>query len=131
MIRHPEKKGAYGYEKNKGRTVVLHDSAGTRIACAVLNGIGCSKQHVGCMRTYPGYEPAENAAGVSGSVAIKTVGDGSLTLEWNLHNLESRVSGGIHVHTGKSCANAEDVGGHLFTSKPDPWIPTKYKSDNK
>merc|ERR1719343_608867 len=36
---------------------------------------------------------------------------------------------GIHIHTGTSCASADDVGGHYYNNaslSEDPWLPVVY-----
>jgi hypothetical protein len=37
--------------------------------------------------------------------------------------------GGLHIHTGTSCATADKVGGHYWNTNtlvPDPWTPMKH-----
>merc|ERR1712085_170741 len=33
---------------------------------------------------------------------------------------------GIHVHSGKTCEEHDQVGGHYFSGTSDPWLPVTY-----
>lgn len=84
-----------------GRAVVLHDTDGTRIACALLKDI---MGHV--MIT----QDAANTIGVTGALMNGPLGGGT---------------GGAHVHEGTSCDVADDVGGHYYEGMAtDPWDTT-------
>lgn len=71
---------------------------------------------------YPGYTgPAPN-----GSVVVFAAQGGygsSITVVVYLEGLEPSATGGVHIHSGTSCANAGAVGGHYWTptTNPDPW----------
>ena len=44
-------------------------------------------------------------------------------------NLEVSTSGGLHIHSGFTCDDADGVGGHYYTGlSSDPWTTT-YDSD--
>merc|ERR1711871_26158 len=54
----------------------------------------------------------------------------SLTMTGTISGLEANVTGGIHIHEGTSCDNADDVGGHWWSDDlEDPWTTTTYTSD--
>merc|ERR1719356_1916513 len=73
--------------------------------------------------TYPG------TAVVMGTSSVTvTATDTSLTLAYDLNSLDTAVAdytGGIHIHSGYSCATADEVGGHWWdASVADPWFTT-------
>jgi len=125
-----------------GRVMVVHQlGSGARIACGVIGrntGTG-SKLAVMKFNKYPGYDgPLE----VSGPIEVKTSSGtettASQTLSWSLEGLDTACGAGaaegiangcgIHVHSGTSCENAADVGGHFFSAalEADPWKPVVY-----
>lgn len=55
------------------------------------------------------------------------VGSG-VFLSAELSGLEPSTAGGLHVHSGTSCATHEDVGGHYFSSSTDPWTAVVWES---
>lgn len=75
------------------------------------------------MGSYPG-----TTSTLGGVLTVRDNG-GSLTISGTLTGLEPSVTGGWHVHTGKTCSNASEVYGHYYTTAPDPWTPVKYTSD--
>ena len=53
-----------------------------------------------------------------------------IALGGTVAGLEASATGGIHVHTGVSCASADVVGGHYFDGMDaDPWLTTTYASN--
>ena len=56
-----------------------------------------------------------------------------ITVSYRLAGLAPNSMGGLHIHTGTSCADAATVGGHFWTpmSSPDPWLglPAMWQSD--
>jgi len=56
------------------------------------------------------------------------VGSG-VYLSAELSGLEPFTAGGLHVHSGMSCATHGAVGGHYFSSSTDPWTAVKWESD--
>merc|ERR1719517_208724 len=105
-----------------GHTLVVHAADGSRIGCGVLtSGIEAST----AIATYPGYT---GAAGVGTSTVTGKADHNSLTLEYDLNGLDTAVAdytGGIHIHSGYSCATAGEVGGHWWdASVADPWFTT-------
>merc|ERR1711994_1177516 len=97
---------------------------------------------MGQFNRYPGYDgPLQ----VSGPIEITTVSgtetSASQTLSWSLEGLDTACQAGaaegisngcgIHVHSGTSCEDAADVGGHFFSAalEADPWKPVVYVAD--
>jgi len=89
---------------------------------------------------YPGYS---GNFSVEGTMTIDGILDANSTagqiLKWSLTGLDtacvanapSNVKNGcgIHIHTGTSCASADDVGGHYYNNaslSEDPWLPVVY-----
>eukprot|EP00943_MAST-04B_sp_MAST-4B-sp1_P001695 g1695.t1 len=112
----------------EGRVFVVHNNAGDRVACGVLEkkspaqytdtkGIGTNK--------------------VSSKVTIFTTSDtiygaGTATgLEANLNDATNCTAGngcGVHVHSGTGCTNKEAQGVHYYTVTNDPWVSVRYKT---
>lgn len=47
------------------------------------------------------------------------------TLQMRVENLGASIVGGVHIHTGRSCASTTSQGGHYFNpTTGDPWFPT-------
>lgn len=71
-----------------------------------------------------------------------TAGTAKQTLTWSLSGLDTTcgpnaaggVSNGcgIHIHSGTSCASADEVGGHYYSAAlvTDPWKPIVYVTRN-
>ena len=79
------------------------------------------------LSAYPGYG---GNLSVTGTLRVSTSGAG-IALEGALGGLEAAVTGGIHVHSGFTCAEADAVGGHYYDGLlEDPWgANTTYASD--
>ncbi|KAH8050002.1 hypothetical protein JL720_15471 [Aureococcus anophagefferens] len=83
-------------------------------------------RQVASIGAYPGY--AGDLA-VSGVVVVSET-DGGIEMTGTLTGLEASVTGGYHIHSGTTCASADDVGGHYFEGMADdPWT-TNYESDS-
>ena len=81
---------------------------------------------VASLARYPGYA---GALAVIGTVTLGDAGSG-IVLGGTVAGLEASATGGIHVHTGVSCASADVVGGHYFDGMDaDPWLTTTYASN--
>ena len=105
------------------RTVVVHatDTA-ARIGCGV---IGTASTGFASLGDYPGYAGEYN---ISGSVGVIDSASG-ITFLATLSGLEPSSSGGIHIHSGFTCDDADYVGAHFFEGlDADPWTTT-YTSD--
>ena len=71
--------------------------------------------------TYPGYE---GDLEVKGTLEVGTTADG-VALVGTLAGLEASATGGIHIHSGFTCDDADSVGGHYFDGMDsDPWTTT-------
>lgn len=93
--------------------VVVHDAASDRIACGVL------MMNVDTYAAYPDYG---GGLAVSGSSDVWE--DETLHVEYDLRRMETDTTGGVHIHTGVSCADAAEVGGHYWDAAAitaDPW----------
>merc|ERR1719323_2304254 len=86
----------------------------------------------GCIGGYPGYT---GDLELGGKVKLSgAMGDNPyIELSWMLRGMEVDAEGGIHIHTGMSCEDAGEVGGHLFDAdvdEEDPWNPSMWTSDD-
>jgi len=124
-----------------GHAVIVHDITGARIACGIL----ISEEELDAVSpavTVPSFMPYPDYTGpltVTGSMSIYTIDDVQY-MSWNLkggdHNCgitnlpNGPVSNdcGIHIHTGTTCDNASEVGGHYYSSPTDPWKMVHYNS---
>jgi len=84
---------------------------------------------------YPGY--AGDLA-VEGVMSIISTND-TQTLSWMLSGVDPRCNEtctatnccGVHIHVGKTCSTAADIGGHYWTTGgTDPWLTVMYNSTN-
>eukprot|EP00039_Didymoeca_costata_P024566 m.10674 g.10674 ORF g.10674 m.10674 type:complete len:1156 (+) comp4303_c1_seq1:107-3574(+) len=74
---------------------------------------------------YPGYHGERK---VSGMVEIMHgASDGHISVDYEIFGLTPESSGGIHVHTGKSCRAADLVEGHFYKTAIDPWNDKIYE----
>ena len=116
-----------------GRTIVVHDAAGARVACGVLepaNGLSLA------LRRYPGYRGSTRVHGLLlvGEAATPTPsGEPSVVLSGLLAGLPPSSVGGYHVHSGFTCDAQDGVFGHYGDLRSvggiDPWASTKYTTD--
>ena len=61
---------------------------------------------------------------MTGSVVVSET-DGGIEMWGALAGLEASVAGGFHIHSGTTCASADDVGGHYYEGMAtDPWDTT-------
>ncbi|KAH8043941.1 hypothetical protein JL721_12999 [Aureococcus anophagefferens] len=92
----------------------------------VLVAAAAADRQVASIGAYPGYT---GDIAVSGVVVISET-DGGIEMTGTLTGLEASVTGGYHIHSGTTCASADDVGGHYFEGMADdPWT-TNYESDS-
>jgi|GEM_PF-621727 len=117
-----------------GRVIVVH-SLSEKIACGKLVEVSPREYLTGEISPYPGLSEATPAEGTfqkyfdytgdivaTGVVTLST----SNVLQWNLAGLEPSITGGIHIHTGKTCA--QTAGDHYFLATVDPWLDINYIS---
>lgn len=132
----------YDYTMTKGRVVVLHDKAGTKILCAPIptQAAENSKMTVSipAIAKYPAYT-GPYAVGVS-ALALEFNGVGT-KIVYNLTGVPCECSQmgtapnscGLHIHEGLSCLDAALVGGHWYNKTMianDPWLTTTFTSRN-
>ena len=82
------------------------------------------------LQRYPGYTGVLQDS-VSGVVTVGQLDTETTVLQYELFGLETGAGkqGGLHIHTGTSCATADKVGGHYWNTNtlvPDPWTPMKH-----
>ena len=99
-----------------GRTIVVHNSHGSRVGCGVIEPLfGGATATVG---RYPG-----GGGSVQGFVAVGGATVGGLRIKGSLSGLPKDDAGQFHVHTGSTCDDADGVYGHYYPGLPsDPWI---------
>jgi len=136
--------------QNKGKSLVLHDSNGTRIACGILaEDMQTASTTTGVVGAFSKYSEYNGSLAVSGNVKLmqtanaRSDGDATpaLFMEYSLENVDTqclttaiRAAGnacGIHVHVG-SCTSDEEVAGHYWDEQKvteDPWEQVVYFSD--
>jgi len=93
------------YTNALGRVVVVHNAAGGRVGC----GCCVADDSPITIDAYPGTNQT-----VTGTVTVVDNNDGTITLSAELSGLDNNATGGLHIHTGTSCAVADNVGGHLY-----------------
>ena len=108
------------------------DSAGTIIRQNIVvwrKGASATATFTGAGTMYPDYAGSMAVTGT----ATATFADASayaMAFSVDLAGLEADATGGVHIHSGTSCDDAADVGGHYWTpdTDADPWT-TKWVSD--
>jgi hypothetical protein len=120
-----------------GRTVVIHDSKGKRVACGNLQTMKPKVLVASKWVQYPGSSWEET---VTGNVLFTERSDsaGTVGVSWKLQGIDKRCPDakgkggvcGIHIHSGTSCADKDKVGGHHYNAKllKDPWNQIQYGS---
>ena len=115
----------WGFSDGANRPVYLYDSNNVVISCTMTGSALASFQGA-----YPGYTGDLNASGYvlvgqnPGSCDTASIVH---TIFYSLRGLEASGSGGgLHIHSGTSCATAGEVGGHYWTpsTDTDPWTTT-------
>lgn len=67
---------------------------------------------------YPGYTGDISPSGTVLATFLK----GEILFAYDLQGLEPNcVDCGIHIHEGKTCDDADEVGGHYYSVGADPW----------
>jgi hypothetical protein len=122
----------------QGRAMVVHDHTGGRVGCGLIEaGMLDAAWKKISFQPYPGY-----------TGDLKVQGEAFV---WSLHEtawMQFGIAGvedeckqtpegvanacGIHIHEGKTCDDAAQVGGHFFDSSiaNDPWAPQVYTTWN-
>jgi len=120
-----------------GRALVVHDSTGARVACGVIPQKLQVHHSAGIQfSTYPGYAGDLQVSGDASAVALGS----TAFVNFRLKGVESTCSTtpegvsnacGIHIHEGKTCDDADAVGGHFYDKDSidaDPWAPQVYQA---
>jgi len=108
-----------------GRAFVVHNSAGARVGCGIIQD---TTAEYAAIAAYPG---TAGTSTVSGTMIIEDESSGGvsgISLTGTLIGLEQSTDGGIHIHTGTTCSEASAVGGHFYTGSSDPWTGTLWTS---
>merc|ERR1712048_793249 len=123
-------------EDISGRAIVVHDSTGGRVACALVpKHLEVRDWYPGvALGPYPGYTgPLKVTGNVNGYLSRR----GNAYLTFELAGLEDACKKtpegvanacGIHIHEGKTCDDASAVGGHYYATDSDPWGVLGYNS---
>ena len=107
-----------------GRAIVVHNAAGDRVGCGLINPLA---GQVAVLNSYPGYD---GSSAVRGVIAVTTAPDGALAFTGTLTGLPISSTGGWHVHEGASCSSSDAPRGHFFNPNgADPWTAITYTSD--
>merc|ERR1712031_120834 len=115
-----------------GRAIVVHDSTGARVGCSLLP----SKLTVRDtnLEPYPGYSGDLSVTGTVGAYLYNN----DAYVWYNIAGVEADCAAvpegvanacGIHIHEGKTCDDADSVGGHYYDGdaiSSDPWSPVGY-----
>ena len=88
------------------------------------------REYVIVIESYPGVTPQANE--IFGILHVQTASiENKVHIRGHLQNVEPSVRSGWHIHSGKTCLNADLVGGHWYdtqtiTEDNDPWKQSKY-----
>jgi hypothetical protein len=117
------------FPDTRGHAMVVHDSTGGRISCAMVRDAP-EPYFVESFGGYPGYSgPLQ----VTGFMQVSMSNAGVQALFWELTGVDPDCkdgagdapnSCGIHIHVGTDCDDANTVGGHYWNAlefEQDPW----------
>ena len=98
-----------------GRSTVTHRADGARAGCGLVGSPAAGVVELGA---YPG----SNDTAISGTLRVAETDDGGLAIVGTVAGLEPCADGGVHVHEGATCDDADAVGGHYYAGLThDPW----------
>jgi hypothetical protein len=119
-----------------GRTMVVHDATGARVACGLISP---KKLSVSAFAPYAGYKGSLKVEGKIGVVGDDVEDAHAQDLQWALSGMDPNCSEappadianacGIHIHEGHSCYTV--AGGHYWDRadyQVDPWVSVTYSS---
>jgi len=74
--------------------------------------------------------PGSSLMAPTGTVSV-SFNQAILSVAYDMKKIAPSSQGGIHIHAGTSCADAEKVGGHYWSASlgEDTWKSTIWKSD--
>merc|ERR1711990_787790 len=115
-----------------GRAIVVHDSTGGRVGCALLPAKLAVRDAT--LAPYPGYSGELSVTGTVGAYLYNN----DAYVWYNIAGVEADCAMapegvanacGIHIHEGMTCDDADSVGGHYYDADSidaDPWSPVGY-----
>ena len=113
-----------------GRAIVIHNSAGQRVGCGLIEPLN------GEVVTFSQYPNYAGTSKVMGLLAMQSLTGGALSVKGTLSGLAANANGGWHVHTGVTCGPVtlgtvgDVIGGHYFPGMAsDPWDTIKYTAN--
>lgn len=112
-----------GSEEMDGHVVAVYDSEGNMVGCGLLGPESSPKSMQANLDLYPGYTGAQE---VGGQVTVTYYDDNTFNFQYSLTGVEVDCDGcGFHIHAGKSCDTADQVGGHEWNENQvnDLWKP--------
>jgi hypothetical protein len=116
------------------RAFVVHDNAGGRVACGVLQPMPLMVftailAPLGNWSATGDVSIFVTAAGLSGIGNVKSLPESGLLSEQAGGPDCLATNGcGVHVHTGTDCTNSTSQGGHFHAEVSDPWSSVGYSS---
>jgi len=121
----------FGYHDHVGRSVVIHDAQGTRMACGILEEPTFKNEPIRVLRARVGAYPGYAGANIIGGMARVTFyQDDSFRFSMSLTLPKEEapcVKCGVHIHEGYSCDT--DTGPHYWNKegdRPDPWSAANF-----
>jgi len=133
-----------GYTLNQimGQVMVLHGSAGERVACAPIPSSSFKASFNSLSAPFPivkfGAYPGYTGSMVfDGYASLLPGGEDAVAVGYYFTGAEAACitppsianACGIHVHAGKNCESASDIGGHYWNTSyvaSDPWSSITY-----
>jgi len=127
----------YNLQDVVGRAMVVHDETGGRVACGLISSTTeLTGSRSAPLQVYPGYEGDLKVKGDVGAFIYKD----AVHLYFSLFGVEKMCETtpegvanacGVHIHEGKTCEDAAQVGGHYYDKESidaDPWANVAYIS---
>lgn len=124
------------FDEVQGRAMVVHDHTGGRIGCGLIeSGLVEVNSRKISFQKYPGYTGDLQVQGDAFAWSLR----GTAWVQFAIEGVEDECreapegvanACGIHIHEGKTCDDADRVGGHFFDSsiESDPWASKVYST---